>query len=541
MSAPIPTSLQIGTRIQVGSDRATVKYIGSVKGAKGEWLGIEWDNAQRGKHDGVHQGERYFDCRSPTSGSFIRYHPEKVVTGVSFMTALKERYTVEDDITTIKGEEYDASKDRGQLHIGENKEIVVETYGFEKILRAQRQLSNLKVVGLAEQYVTSAGESNEIAEAQLTIEDLDLSRNLLSHWETVSDIAQQLPHLVVLRLNQLRICPPPATGLQLSNLKTLALNQTLISWKDIQLLAPQLTQLEDLQLGSNEIKELGIITNGFDQLKSINLENNLISDWSQVESLSTLPNLQTLFLNSNQLTKVRAPQLKAAFAKLTFLRLDNNSIDDWSSINALNEFPSLTRLRCKGNPVFKDMLIELQLTQTVGRIGKLTVVDGNTLTNRERIDYERFYLKSCVKDGNTHEAIALIHPRYPELCKIHGEPNLQEKSKEASVALKDRLFNIVLTQRSINPNDLLSIQFKKDLPELTNSVSKRFLPTMTIRNLKNMIQRLLKVPAARQQLILLQPIDLEDRDLITMDINDNLRDLKFYNINDGDEIVVLET
>lgn len=127
------------------------------------------------------------------------------------------------------------------------------------------------------------------------------------------------------------------------------------------------------------------------------------------------------------------------------------------------------------------------------------------------------------------------------LFTVHGEPNLQEKSKEASVALKDRLFNIVLTQRSINPNDLLSIQFKKDLPELKNSVSKRFLPTMTIRNLKNMIQRLLKVPAARQQLILLQPIDLEDRDLITMDINDNLRDLKFYNINDGDEIVVLET
>lgn len=63
MSVPIPSSLQIGTRIQVGSDRATVKYIGSVKGTKGDWLGIEWDNAQRGKHDGVHQSERYFDCR----------------------------------------------------------------------------------------------------------------------------------------------------------------------------------------------------------------------------------------------------------------------------------------------------------------------------------------------------------------------------------------------------------------------------------------------------------------------------------------------
>lgn len=54
------------------------------------------------------------------------------------MTALKERYTVEDDITTIKSDQYDASKDRGQLHFGDNKQIVVETYGFEKILRAQR-------------------------------------------------------------------------------------------------------------------------------------------------------------------------------------------------------------------------------------------------------------------------------------------------------------------------------------------------------------------------------------------------------------------
>ncbi|CAO3652307.1 unnamed protein product [Mucor hiemalis] len=541
MSASIPNSLQVGNRIQIGSDRATIKYIGSVKGTKGEWLGIEWDDAQRGKHDGVHQGERYFNCRNKTSGSFIRYHPEKVVTGVSFMTALKERYTVEDDITTIKSDQYDASKDRGQLHFGDNKQIVVETYGFEKILRAQRQLSNLKVVGLAEQYVVSAGDLNDIAAAQLTIEDVDLSRNLISHWETVSDIVQQLPHLVILRLNQLRLCPPPTSGLQLSNLKTLALNQTFITWKDIEVLAPQLTQLEDLQLGSNGIKELGTITNDFNRLKSINLENNLISDWSQVENLSTLPNLETLFLNSNQLTTVKAPQSKDAFHKLTFLRVDTNSINNWNSINALNEFPSLIKLRCKGNPVFKDLLIELQLTQTVGRIGKLTVVDGNSLTNRERVDYERFYLKSCVKDGNTHEAIASIHPRYPELCKIHGEPNLQENSREASVALKDRLFNIVLTQRTISSDDLLSIQYKKDLPELNASVSKRFLPTMTIRNLKNMIQRLLKIPAARQQLILLQPIDLEDRDLITMDINDNLRDLKFYNINDGDEIVVLET
>lgn len=63
MSVSVPKTIQIGTRIQVGKDRATVQYIGQVKGTKGEWLGIEWDDPLRGKHDGLHQETRYFTCR----------------------------------------------------------------------------------------------------------------------------------------------------------------------------------------------------------------------------------------------------------------------------------------------------------------------------------------------------------------------------------------------------------------------------------------------------------------------------------------------
>lgn len=63
MSVPVPDSIRIGSRIQVGKDRATVKFIGSVKGTQGDWLGIEWDDAPRGKHDGSHKDTRYFTCR----------------------------------------------------------------------------------------------------------------------------------------------------------------------------------------------------------------------------------------------------------------------------------------------------------------------------------------------------------------------------------------------------------------------------------------------------------------------------------------------
>lgn len=53
-------SIHVGDRIQVGSDLATVRFYGQVEGTKGEWLGVEWDDPTRGKHDGSHQGTRYF-------------------------------------------------------------------------------------------------------------------------------------------------------------------------------------------------------------------------------------------------------------------------------------------------------------------------------------------------------------------------------------------------------------------------------------------------------------------------------------------------
>lgn len=57
------TLMIVGERIQVNDDIATIRYIGPVEGTKGEWLGVEWDDGSRGKHDGTHQGKRYFVTR----------------------------------------------------------------------------------------------------------------------------------------------------------------------------------------------------------------------------------------------------------------------------------------------------------------------------------------------------------------------------------------------------------------------------------------------------------------------------------------------
>jgi hypothetical protein len=52
----------IGARIRFQSNCGTVRYFGPLSNAKGMWIGVEWDDPNRGKHDGSKDGIRYFDC-----------------------------------------------------------------------------------------------------------------------------------------------------------------------------------------------------------------------------------------------------------------------------------------------------------------------------------------------------------------------------------------------------------------------------------------------------------------------------------------------
>ncbi len=69
---------QVGARVEDLKDgeRGTVRFVGEVPPTKGLWLGVEWDNPQvRGKHNGSHEGVKYFDPVNTTdqaTSSFVR-------------------------------------------------------------------------------------------------------------------------------------------------------------------------------------------------------------------------------------------------------------------------------------------------------------------------------------------------------------------------------------------------------------------------------------------------------------------------------------
>ena len=61
------------------------------------------------------------------------------------------------------------------------------------------------------------------------------------------------------------------------------------TWSQVIKLEPLLPNLEDLQLGENQITSItNVRADQFQQLKWINLENNHIQQWKDIESLGNL-------------------------------------------------------------------------------------------------------------------------------------------------------------------------------------------------------------------------------------------------------------
>jgi hypothetical protein len=111
-------------------------------------------------------------------------------------------------------------------------------------------------------------------------------------------------------------------------------------------------------------------------LQVLNLEDNKVADWAQVELLAGMAHLHRLHLSCNPLQEVRYPgappplqqqqqqqrdqqagqqqqQPRHAFAQLHALLLGSCQLRSWSSVDQLDLFPSLQELRISGNPLLE--------------------------------------------------------------------------------------------------------------------------------------------------------------------------------------------
>ena len=74
--------------------------------------------------------------------------------------------------------------------------------------RKLAQIDLLRELGLSDMCISFGVDTDEIAKSLPLVEDIDLSRNLLSSLEVVADICYKLQNLKILRLNYCRFTSP---------------------------------------------------------------------------------------------------------------------------------------------------------------------------------------------------------------------------------------------------------------------------------------------------------------------------------------------
>ncbi|XP_050172583.1 tubulin-specific chaperone E isoform X2 [Myiozetetes cayanensis] len=504
MTASVPPDA-LGRRVSCGTDYGTVRYVGGVSRTSGIWLGVEWDDPQRGKHDGCYEGTQYFRCRYPKGGSFIR--PNKANFGVDFLTAVKDRYGL---------------NDKQDIQYGTENTVVfgtktVEFVGMDSVAEQQRQLNKLVDISVRECAVSHAGQTEEISRTCANMRHINLSKNLLSSWETVIDIASQVQNLETLNVSENKMKFPSTTtsiSSAFSKLKILALNQTEITWTEVLLCAQGWPALEELYLSCNNITVLERPDNVLKTLKLLDLSDNQLLDGNQLHLIAHLPRLEQLILRNTGISSIHFPDAgfgckTKMFPSLKRLAINDNKISQWSSINELDKLPSLRSLQCNNNPLMDteknpETLIQL----IIAKISQLEVLNNCEILPAERrgaeLDYRKIFGNDWLEAGGhwdpeknkPSEEFLAAHPRYPSLC-LTLTIKCPEKPEQKPV--------------------------EKKLPE-----------SMTIQKVKGLLYRLFKIPGSELKLSY-ESSKLEGKEV---ELDNDLKPLQFYSIESGDCVLV---
>jgi Leucine-rich repeat (LRR) protein len=217
------------------------------------------------------------------------------------------------------------------------------------------------------------------AEIFCKLSELNLSGNHISSFNFISE----MPRLTKLHLSRNRIdtlIAPKDRGLAvLNSLDTLDLSHNLL--KDLNgLQMCALPTLRVLVLTGNQISKLEFVSH-LSHLKELVLTGNKLR---QVEPTSFTPScgLRFLIIDDNGL---RTLANIGRLVKLQCLQAANNRISDFSELDRLTDLPNLMELNLSGNSISRKNMYRLAV---IKRITQLVFLDSQEVTpeERERVD-----------------------------------------------------------------------------------------------------------------------------------------------------------
>ncbi|KNE68728.1 hypothetical protein AMAG_13369 [Allomyces macrogynus ATCC 38327] len=525
-------------RVIVDGRAGTVKYFGEVDGTAGSWLGVDWDD-QRGKHDGTVKDRRYFTAAHEASGSFIRYVPTRVQLGITFLDAVRDRYTTREPVEGAEEANEGTSTSGPDVSIvkWENSNIDVEMVGFAKVAQKQT-LENLQEANLTDRLVGNLGDVSIIPSVLPKLAIVDLTGSLFSQWAQIADLACALPCLENLYLNRVRLqLPEDVTTLAgaFDRVRLLTLNLSMHTAEDLAQLVPNFPALEELHFGFNNVAEL--VPFDAPKLRYLNLQNNALA-FDQVAALSDrdrLPMLRHLNLQWNGISSL-APD--TVIPHLTTLWISDNNLGQWTDVDALHAWPDLTELRINRNPIYAGDT-ELARIQVIARLPSLTVLNGSEISEKDRMGAEVYFLKlaneailaqtgsAIHQDTPIEEVPPLVpaeilaaYPTFLTLASKHGVPAVAPPETE-----KLKVVTVQLQRLGKNGE-------AKGAP-----IQHRILPSANVRHFRALVARQMRISPRKLKL---RVTDKWTGRQEYMAADDDMKLVSYYNLEDGQVIDVLD-
>ena len=574
----------VDRRIESQEDIGTVKYHGPLLHQDDKqdpnqiWLGIQWDNATRGRHNGTVKGAEYFLCDDGRdSGSLLKV--DKVNFGINIYDGILMRYfhnqqqqTQEPAATTAEsGEEKSENyvNDKG-IAVEYDQEAYFETVrkfkkkveflGFDRIWKKINDLKNILELSLPGCKISDIGPDGSLQKLLPSVKNLSLEANLIYDWNQIFLIGRELKDLEQLSIsnnilklpqqdvqdlqriyvnsNDTFINEPPKTVF--ANLKTIILISMRLTWKQLNKVIALFLDVEDLVLCFNRFTDFENLTyegSDFKNLKFLNLEGNELTNFDGVKKFGSAPNLEKLTLSQNKLKELGKFD---GFTQLNNVAIEDNEISEFYIFSQMNCFPKLETIRVTKNPIYnKHSPLHIR-QRAIAEIKNLKYINGSELKKYERKDCEIYYLRNTfqeffTKTNQTAEKYdynqfidycASEHPRIPELIQVFGNPyedSLIHGGKTEEEAQKNKSAGFVSVKLSAFSGAALG----------KPATVKKFTSNTLVTNLKAMLTKQFGIPANKQKVY----YKADPHDPFSQ-LEEDLKDLAYYGVKNGGEIWV---
>lgn len=542
---------------------ATVRYLGPVASAKNQnetYVGVEWDDEQRGIHDGsvickrTNQLVRHFHLKhSQSGGSFLRLN--KVDLGVDLEAHLLLSRYVEPDAPLVAPNNllpYTARTSSG-------RDKPIEFWGEMKV-RKRQQLEDLQDISLRGmgicRIVKNEEERSKLTQTFGHIKEIDVAGNLFYDWNDVLDTLRTFPNLVWLSFaaNKIQDIPRDLNpqGIEFALLRVLNINNCGIeSFETVKCIDQMCPNLEELCVAYNNLSDMKSMDSndafhGFHHLKIFDCSSCEIESWSrQVHCLHTIPKLETLILDDNPIESVDIQDPDREFVSLQNLQISGTKINSWKGIECLSTIKSLNTLRFRKCPLTNDIGSGEARAGTIARLPHLKVLNASEISEKERIEAERRYVSHVARDiysmktqlssDKDQKSDGSIQDLFSQLNLDSKYPlflHLMEKHKES----------MLLSQSNTNygnaiENSAVNITIKSMAAEsCTLEPLKRRLPTsLKVSRLKMMCARVFGLDVDLQSLHF-----RNEGDAFPIELDDDENTLGYYGVSDGAEILMNE-